>query len=69
MSCSQHLYPVNQPFLASFDHNIDAMNIGNIWIKYLDLYKFPHLTVMLSFIETIYESGLVDLNRLFVGDL
>ncbi|KAI0404662.1 cytochrome P450 [Xylaria palmicola] len=64
----QHLQALNERFMATLDRDFEAMNIGEDWVEYPDLYRFLQLTVTHSSIETVFGSKLLELNPTFVED-
>ena len=68
MESGQHLDCLNERFLETLGRDLDAMNIGDDWVEYPDLYRFLQLTVTRSSIETVFGSRLLELNPSFVED-
>lgn len=64
----QHLYALNERFMATLDRDLDAMDVGHEWVEYGDLYKFLQVTITHSSIETVYGKKLLELNPTFVED-
>ncbi|KAI0417227.1 cytochrome P450 [Xylaria grammica] len=63
-----HLHALNERFMATLDHDLEAMSIGEDWVEYPDLYRFLQLTVTRSSIETVFGTKLLELNPSFVED-
>jgi len=64
----KHLQAINERFTNTLDRDLTALDVGDEWVEYPDLYRFLQLTVTHSSIETVFGTKLLELNPTFVED-